>query len=159
MPVLVMNKGHRHVGFPKNGEHVERVRLVEHDRRFAQRRTQVERGAVQQGGKHLARVNDTDLVFDAAIADGQTRMLCGKQTLATGFLIGLHVQPIDLRARRHYAAHRPVAQAHHARDHAPLVGFQHAGTFGFRDKHLDLLVRDLLLAFAAMSQGPKDTAP
>ena len=65
------------------------------------------------------------------------------------------VDHVDLAARRHHCADRPVAEAHHAGDHFLLAGFEHAGIFGFHDQRADFILGHGLGGFAALAEQIK----
>ncbi len=66
------------------------------------------------------------------------------------------IDQIDVEARRHHLAHRPVAQPHHAGDHVALAGLEHAGVFGFRDDRTDFLVGHALFALGGLAEQHED---
>ena len=68
----------------------------------------------------------------------------------------VQIDLVDLRARRHDRADRPVAEPHDARDHLFLARLQHARVLGFADEVMDLVLRDLLLGLAAAAEQRED---
>ncbi len=78
-----------------------------------------------------------------------------RESLADRVQVVAQVDHVDLAPRRHHRAHRPVAEPHHARDHFPLAGLEHAGVLGFDDQRADFVLGDPLFLLAAVAEQPQ----
>ena len=159
MAIFVVDEGHRHLAAAQHGQRVHRVDLVGDDRRRAHQRAQVERLAVDQAAT-TSRAWTTPISWSTEPSATGMR-LCGRldQRLRRIVVrVGVDVDPVDLGARRHHLARRPVGEPHDARDDRPLIFLEHAGAVRLGDDEVQLLGGDLVVAVAVEAEQPEDEA-
>jgi hypothetical protein len=136
------SSAHGHLGIPENCQGIQSIKRVRNDRRLLQVTADVEGLAGQQGRQKLPRLNHADHVVGCALAHWKAGVRRFDQQLADRRFVVLGVDPVHVRPGRHEAAHGPVAEAQHARDHAALLLLDHARALGLADEHLDLFFGD-----------------
>ena len=152
MAIFVVDQRQRDVGGAQHGQRVHRVHQVRNDRRLAAQRAEVDRLAVAARGE-TSRVWMTPTIF--SIEPSATGMrLCGVSSRASRISSGgrADVDPVDIGARRHDFADRPVGKPDDARNHRPLVFLEHARGLRFGDDQVKLLGGDLVPRFRGRSR-------
>ena len=139
MAVFVMDEGHRHLGGAQHVQRVHRVHPVGHDRRRPHQRAQIERPPLDEGGDDVARLDDADQLVDRAFRHRQPAVRGVEQRPADRLRVGVDVDPVDVGARRHHLAGRPVGEPDHAGDDRPLALLDHAGAGRLGDDEMQLL--------------------
>ena len=151
-----MHHHHRHVGPAQHFQHVHRIDLVGHDFRAPHQYVERQRLAAEQRGHDVARLDDADNVLHRSAPDRQTGVRRFQQLGANRRLVGGQVDPVDVHALRHHLAHRPVGQAHDARNDRPLAFLDHARPARLGDDQVQLLGGDVILRFAVQPQQLED---
>ena len=119
-------------------------------------RPDVEGLVPQQGGQEFPRLHDAEHVVGVSLGHRKPGMGGVDQDLADLGCRVVEVDPVDIGARRHDATHRPVAEAHHARDHLALVRLDHAGGLRLGHDGLDLLLGHRALGLRALAEEAED---
>ncbi len=114
MAIFVMHHYHRHIGPAQHFQRVHRIDLVWNHLHAAHQRPQVKPFSTEQRRHDVARLHHPDNILDRSTPHRQTGVRCFEQPRADGLLIRADVDPVDVHARRHDFAHRPVGQPHHA---------------------------------------------
>ena len=128
MAVFVVDQRHRHLGLAQRDQRVHRVDLVDHDRRLAHQRAQVERLAARTAPRRCRAPGRRRSPHRSTLrATGSRRVrrspaACARMPASSS----VDVEPVDLGPRRHHLAHRPVGQPHDARDDRALMLLDHA---------------------------------
>ena len=97
------------------------------------------------------RVFSTD-----AFGDRQPAVRRFAQPLGDRRGIGVDIEPVDVGARRHHLAGRPVGEADDAGDDRAFAFLEHAGMVRLGDDEVQLLGGDLGRGIAAHPQQPED---
>ena len=112
----------------------------------AGQRPQVDLPPVEQRGEHVAGRDHADDIVDRAFGHRQPAVRRFGQRRADLLAAAVDVDPVDLGARRHHLAHRPVGEADDARDDRPLAFLEHAGGLRLGDDQVQLLGGHHILA-------------
>ena len=129
-------------------------RIRDH-RRVADEGPDVELLARHAGVEQLLGLHDAEHLVGIAVVNRQARMRALRDRRADLLRRAREIDHVDVPARRHHGAHRPIAEPHHAGDHLLLAGLEHAGAFRFRDQGLDFLLGDPFLGRAVMPEQPQ----
>ena len=117
---------------------------------------QVERLALEQRRGDVARLHDTDDIVDRPARDGQTAVRRFDQLVAHAARVERDIDPVDILARRHHLAHRPVGKAHDARDDRAFAFLDHPRFRRLGDDQVQFLGGHAIFRFAFKPEQAKD---
>ena len=148
MAVFVMDQCHRHFGLAQRVERIHRVDLIEYDGCLPHQRAKVERFALEQRHRDIARLYHPDDGVDRSFGDRQATVRGLHQRRTEAGIVERRVDPFDIGARRHHLAHRSVGEPHHARDDRAFMLLDHTRFARFGDDQVQFLGRDMFFALA-----------
>ena len=106
--------------------------------------------------RELAGHHDAQQLVELAAADRVARVAAGAHRVPDRLAVVGRVEPDDVAARHHDAAHRAVRQAQDALDHLVLGGVEDAGVRAFRDHRADFLLADRRVVFFGSPSSAHD---